>query len=166
MMFIISCDFLSAVWLFEFLQNWTELNCARFQEFFLFFWKYFQSQRTLKLLQFVLWKRNRNQKEPTVFMKGTSGLFMQLFRNCDYIPFGGRAGGCPISNNCSRVVLPIGVNYDDQFFFLWRELHEWKISYFLSVVEPVLAGYHIFKARLRIPIRHIYIYIRLRERYA
>lgn len=37
MMFIISCDFLSAVWLFEFLQNWTELNCARFQEFFLFF---------------------------------------------------------------------------------------------------------------------------------
>ncbi len=54
-----------------------------------------------------------------------------------------------ISNNCPRVVLlPIGVNYDDQFFFL-GEFHEWKISYFLSVVEPVLAGYHIFKAHLR-----------------
>jgi hypothetical protein len=158
MMFIISCDFLSAVWLFEFLQNWTELNCARFQEFFLFFWKYFQSQRTLKLLQFVLWKRNRNQKEPTVFMKGTSGLFMQLFRNCDYIPFGGRVGG----------VLFLITVQEWYFLLVWtmmissfslEKLHEWKISYFLSVVEPVLAGYHIFEAHLRIPIRHIYIYI-------
>jgi hypothetical protein len=34
-----------------------------------------------------------HEREPMVFMKGTSGLFMQLFRNCDYIPFGGRVGG-------------------------------------------------------------------------
>jgi hypothetical protein len=52
-----------------------------------------------------------------VFMKGTSGLFMQLFRNCDYIPFGGRAGGVLFLITVQRVVLPIGVNYDDQFFF-------------------------------------------------
>jgi hypothetical protein len=112
-------------------------------------------------------KTDLNQKEPTVFMKGTSGLFMQLFRNSDYIPFGGGVEGVPISNNCPRVgyALPIGVNYDDQFFF-FGELHEWKISYFLSVVEPVLAGYHIFKAHLRIPVRHILFFKKLRERYA
>lgn len=35
--------------------------------------------------------------------------------------------------------------------------------YFLSVVEPVLAGYHIFKAHLRIQISHIYIFKIKRE---
>ncbi len=69
MMFIISCDFLSAVWLFEFLQNWTELNCARFQEFFLFFRNIFRVREPL-IAPVCSVKRNRNQKEPTVFMKG------------------------------------------------------------------------------------------------